>query len=182
MQDNIHIIPLDHIDNVYVEELLDAAFGTDRHSRPAYALRQNTEQLDNLCFAAVHTDGLLMGTIQCWPVKITAKNDEAFADGVSLPIIMVGPVAVHPDWQNKGIGRALFATLFAALHPADPTPLMLIGDEEYYGKNFGFSSHDTKGWSLTVPYDQKRILFLRRKKTPSLPKSGILEPWVIAKP
>lgn len=89
MQDNIHIIPLDHIDNVYVEELLDAAFGTDRHSRPAYALRQNTEQLDNLCFAAVHTDGLLMGTIQCWPVKITAKNDEAFADGVSLPIIMV---------------------------------------------------------------------------------------------
>jgi predicted N-acetyltransferase YhbS len=43
-------------------------------------------------------DDMLAGTIQCWPV---ALNDAAGAH----PMIMVGPVAVMPALQGKGMAR-----------------------------------------------------------------------------
>ena len=62
--------------------------------------------------------------------------------GRAHPLIMIGPVAILPERQGQGFGRALMAAQRAAIEAvreegATPLPQVLIGDEPYYGK-FGF--------------------------------------------
>ena len=106
------IIPLDQVDPAMVEELLDRAFGTDRHGRTAYSVREGTEALGALSFAALDDDDMLAGSIQCWPVALTDPSGRAH------PMIMVGPVAVVPELQNAGYGKALMLASIAALQAA----------------------------------------------------------------
>ncbi len=142
------LIPLSQIAPSNIEALLDLAFGPDRHARTAYRVRMGTLPIASLSFAATE-QGALVGSIQCWPVELRGE------DGGCAPLVMVGPVAVRPDRQGDGIGRALMARSIAAAG-AD-APLMLIGDPEYYGQ-FGFTADRTGGWSLPGPYEQRRLL------------------------
>lgn len=143
------LMPLEKCDAQKVEALLDAAFGADRHGRTAYMLRAGMNAIDALSFALVEEDELI-GTIQCWPVQIANGSN-------IMPLILVGPVAVHPDHQRGGHGHSLMhATLAAAENMGDPA-MLLIGDAEYYGR-FGFTADATAGWQLPGPWEAHRLL------------------------
>ncbi len=145
-------VPLDTIEPLLVEALLDRAFGTDRHARTAYKVRGAGAMLPTLSFAATE-DGVLIGSIQCWPIA------HAGDDGVTRPLVMVGPVAVEPERQGDGIGRALMTLALAAADAAPArTPLMLIGDPDYYGRFFGFTPARTGAWRLPGPVERHRLL------------------------
>lgn len=98
-QDVTRILPLDSQNEDAIEGLLDAAFGTDRRGRTAYLIRKGMHWLPDLSYAALDADGDLVGTLQSWPVAL----HEA---GQPKPLVMVGPVAVRPNLQNGGYGRA----------------------------------------------------------------------------
>ena len=134
-----------------VEELLDAAFGSDRFGRTAYRIRKGVDAVPELSFAAIE-NGVLIGTIQCWPVAHRA------ADGAATPLVMVGPVAVRPDVQRGGHGRALMAHMLEAAENLADSALMMIGDPEYYGRFFGFDAEATGAWALPGPYEKRRLL------------------------
>lgn len=136
-----------------VEDLLDAAFGTDRFGRTAYRIRLGMDAVPGLSFAAVE-DGALIGTIQCWPVAHHAVG------GAATPLVMVGPVAVRPDVQRGGHGRALMAHMLDAAETQADSALMMIGDPEYYGRFWGFSAASTGGWTCPGPYEARRLLAL----------------------
>jgi predicted N-acetyltransferase YhbS len=142
------LVPLAQIDPQAVEHLLDRAFGADRRARTAYRVRIGTHPIPELSFAALR-DGALAGTIQCWPVALSCDG------GTTVAMVMVGPVAVEPEWQQAGIGRALMEHMLAA---AGDAPLMLIGDSEYYGRFFGFVADHTSGWRLPGPFEARRLL------------------------
>ncbi len=164
------LIPLAGVDPQMVEELLDRAFGPGRFQRTAYMVRQGTEALPALSFAALDEDELLVGTIQAWPVALT---DEA---GRAHPMIMVGPVAVLPERQGEGYGTALMLAQQQAIGDGPATlPQVLIGDAPYYGK-FGFIAAPTQGWSLPGPYEKDRLL-VRCANPAVLPREGMLGPW-----
>ena len=74
----VELLPLSDIEPQAVEDLLDAAFGADRFGRTAYRIRVGAEAVAALSFALVD-DGVLIGTIQCWPV---AHRD---ASGTATP-------------------------------------------------------------------------------------------------
>lgn len=164
-----NLIPLDGIDPRLVEQLLDRAFGPDRQSRTAYKVREGTEYLPALSFAALDDDDMLVGTIQAWPVALTDKQ------GRPHPLIMVGPVAVVPERQSEGFGQTLMLALTGALDPAAPLPQVLIGDAPYYGR-FGFSAEPTGGWQLPGPFERDRLL-VRAANPAILPREGTLGPW-----
>jgi len=164
------IIPLDAVDPALVEELLDRAFEPDRRQRTAYKVREGTDWLAGLSFAALDEDDMLAGTIQCWPVALTDP------EGRAHPMIMVGPVAVLPELQMRGFGKALMAANLAGLDSRAPLPQVMIGDPEYYGRFWGFSAEPTGGWTLPGPWEPHRLLV--RSDNPSiLPREGKLGPW-----
>lgn len=166
----IALVPLAHVEGTLVEALLDRAFGPGRRQRTAYRIRAGMEPIADLSFAALREDGSLSGTIQCWPVALACDG------GGQAPMVMVGPVAVDPEWQREGIGRvlmerALEAAAASILTGADA--LMLIGDPEYYGRFFGFTADHTAGWRLPGPFEPHRLL-ARGDAVPA--KSGELGP------
>lgn len=149
------VVPLAQIDPQAVEALLDRAFGADRRARTAYRVRAGTTAIPQLSFAALLDDGGLAGTIQCWPVALACDSGE------SIPLVMVGPVAVEPDQQRDGIGRALTECMLKAAKAggiAGTDALMLIGDPEYYGRFFGFTAERTAAWRLPGPFEARRLL------------------------
>ena len=169
-----NIIPLDNVDPVLVEALLDQAFEPERHTRTAYKVRQGVDWLPALSFALLDEGDHLSGTIQCWPVALTEVGGDGKAK--AHPMIMVGPVAVMPDQQGRGFGKALMTASLAALSPQAPLPQVMIGDPEYYGRFWGFTNEYTTAWDLPGPFEQHRLLV--RAENPSvLPGRGVLGPW-----
>ena len=144
--------PLSNVPDDAIEALLDAAFGTDRHSRTAYRVRYGMAWKPALSFSVHGPDGALLGLIQCWPVMLASD------DGARHNLIMVGPVAVHPDAQGRGIGSALMDIAMAAGSVDFPaTPMMMIGDYDYY-RRWGFDPDATQNWRLNGPFERDRLL------------------------
>ncbi|HYD25046.1 MAG TPA: N-acetyltransferase [Croceibacterium sp.] len=167
------LIPLDQADPAAVERLLDTAFGPGRHQRTAYAIRHGTACLPPLCFAAYDEQGALVGTIQAFPVALTD------AQGRAHPLVMIGPVAIDPERQGQGFGRALMAAQRAALEEVRgqggaALPQVLIGDAPYYAR-FGFVEAP-RGWQCPGPWDPERLL-VRAENPAVLPRAGMLGPW-----
>ena len=154
----ISIVPIAEVEPQAVEQLLDRAFGTDRHSRTAYRIREGMPAIPDLSFAAIE-DGALVGTIQCWPILFDA--DEGADEGCDVPLVMVGPVAVEPARQRDGIGHRLMDHALEAAGMSDQADaLMLIGDPEYYGRFFGFTAERTGAWRVPGPVERHRLLSL----------------------
>ncbi|MDO9368002.1 MAG: N-acetyltransferase [Sphingopyxis sp.] len=165
----VELLPLSDIEPQAVEDLLDAAFGTDRFGRTAYRIREGMEAVSELGFA-LFEDGALVGTIQCWPVAHRAACNTA------TPLVMVGPVAVRPDVQRGGYGRALMAHMLEAASTRADSALMMIGDPEYYGRFFGFDADATGEWDLPGPFERRRLL-ARAINGHSLPRNaGMIGP------
>jgi len=159
------IVPLAGIAADTVEQLLDRAFGPERHRRTAYLIRQGTAAIPALSFAALD-HGALIGTIQCWPIRLIRD------DGGSVPLVMVGPIAVDPSRQGGGIGQQLTHHAIRRAEESGATPLMLIGDPEYYGRFFGFDATATALWRAPGPAEQRRLL--ARGAAPAV--AGMLAP------
>lgn len=168
------LIPLSNVDPDMIEELLDRAFGPDRHARTAYRMREETQWLDALSFAALDDDEMLVGTIQVWPVALSDP------EGRAHPMLMVGPVAVLPEHQRGGYGKALMLATLDAVErtsgDAPALPLVMIGDAEYYGRFFGFGAEHTGGWHCPGPFDPARLL-VRCPNPAVLPEKGMIGPW-----
>lgn len=180
----VTLIPLEAVDPAMIEEVLDRAFGPDRHARTAYRIREGMDWLPGLSLAALDENEMLVATIQCWPIGLQTKQGQ-------VPLVMVGPVAVVPERQGEGFGVGLMsamiaedARLAAGSGPASSSsaaigqtglPQVLIGDAAYYGR-WGFSAALTGGWRCPGPYETDRLL-ARGHGLAAMPLDGMLGPW-----
>jgi predicted N-acetyltransferase YhbS len=167
------LIPLEAVDTAMIEEVLDRAFGPDRHARTAYRIRAGMDWLPGLSLAALDEDDMLVATIQCWPIGLRTKQGQ-------IPLVMVGPVAVVPERQGEGFGVGLMSAMIAedarlATSGSGALPQVLIGDAAYYGR-WGFSAALTGGWRCPGPYEPHRLL-ARGTALAAMPAEGILGPW-----
>lgn len=162
-----HLAPLRMADEAAIEALLDLSFGTDRHQRTAYRLREGVQADPAASCAAFDEHGQLVGSIQSWPLALVQ------ADGSATPLWLVGPIAVHPDRRSEGIGRTMLRRALEAIDHSG-IPAVLIGDPEYY-EPFGFAADATGGWSLPGPFERRRLL-ARLDDGMALPATGILAP------
>ncbi len=167
------LLPLSSQSDAAIEALLDAAFGTKRHGRTAYAIHRGMTWLPRFSYALTQDTGELAGLLQSWPVALIDEET-----GAECPLIMVGPVAVMPQWQQGGYGRMMMDRLVADADTLADAPLMMIGDPEYYGRFWGFTADATAGWKAPGPFDPRRLLMRSVKQAPALPASasGMLGP------
>jgi predicted N-acetyltransferase YhbS len=139
------------------ERLLDAAFGPGRNARAAQRVRAGLRPLADLSLA-LSIDGMIAGSLQCYAVALHHDAATLATTGqAASPLTLVGPIAVHPDHQNRGYGRAMLTEALARIDAAGGGPQVLVGDAPYYAP-FGFSAHATAGWRLPGAWDPARLL------------------------
>lgn len=129
-----------------IEPLLDRCFGPDRFKKTAYEVRKNTTALPELSFVTVEGDHLL-ATIRYWPIMI----------GGMTPALLLGPIAVEPDLQGKGIGVGLMRETIRVATELGHHLIVLVGDPEYYGQ-FGFQNAAVLGFKMPGPVEARRLL------------------------
>lgn len=114
-------------DGAAIERLLDKCFGCDRHGKRSYAYRRDRGPVDGLSVSARARDqGTLLGNIRFWPAWLGGEE-----------VLLLGPLAVDPDHQGEGIGRALVAEGLKRARARGYGLVLLVGDPAYYGR-FGF--------------------------------------------
>src|SRR3546814_12242040 len=86
-------------DRPAIEAVLDAAFGTDRHQRTAYRVREGMAPIASLSRVA-EENGRIIASLQCWPVELRTPDQ-------ATPLVMLGPVAVLPELHRPGVGQAV---------------------------------------------------------------------------
>lgn len=139
------ILPERPQDAALINPLLDRTFGFDRIRKTVYRLRERQDPVSDLCFSAIADDGGFLGSIRYWPITIAAT-----------PAILLGPLAVEPALQGRGIGKALVRHSLAAAEQAGHTICVVVGDPNYY-RPFGFVSAAGQGLSLPGPVEPERF-------------------------
>lgn len=130
------------------EAILDRAMGAARHLKPSELLRKGRRPADGLALVA-RFGANIVGTVRLWHV----------AAGNGSPALLLGPLAIDPDWQGNGIGSALMETAIAGAAVLGHAAILLVGDAPYYAR-FGFSADHTRHLSMPAPVLRRRFLGL----------------------
>ncbi|MDF1855418.1 N-acetyltransferase [Pseudooceanicola sp.] len=129
-----------------VEALFDLSFAPGRTALSSYRLRDEVPPVAGLCTVARDGDGILAGAIRYWPVQVAGK-----------PVLLLGPVAVHPTRQGEGLAAQLLVETLGLAARRGWDRVMLVGDAPYYGR-FGFERLD--GVVMPPPTNPERVLGL----------------------
>lgn len=150
-------------DSRAIEQLLDTAFEPERRGRPSYRLREGVAKRDELCFVA--EDGArLVGVVRFWPILIGGA-----------PALLLGPIAVHPDHEGRGIGSRLVRAGLEAAKAAGYRLVVAVGVISYLGR-FGFRRASPLGLRFPVAVDDTRFLVLELTPGALEGVSGEIEP------
>ncbi len=134
--------PADHAE---IEALNDIAFGPGRYVRSAYRLRDGVPHDPGLSFVG-EANGAVMGSVRLTPIRIGGT-----------PALLLGPLAVAPEWTGQGCGRTLVRTAVEAAREAGHSLILLVGDEPYYGP-LGFKRTTRGAVTMPGPVDLDRVL------------------------
>ncbi len=115
----------------------------DRITRRAFLHHPHSEQTEHFIVRALRADAALA-------VSLVAELDGRVVGHVAISQVAIddgsagwyglGPIAVDPPYQGRGIGRALMQGALAALRSMGASGCVLVGDPALY-RRFGFA-HD----------------------------------------
>jgi putative acetyltransferase len=101
----------------------DFAFGGTGEGQLIITLRKNKEFIPDLSLVAL-VDDRIVGYILFYPIFIEAANN-------TFPAISLAPMAVHPDYQNKGIGTKLVNDGLQRCKDMQFDSVIVLGHPEY---------------------------------------------------
>ncbi len=128
-----------------VEALYDLCFAPGREALSSYRLRDGVAPVASLCLILRDENGLA-AAIRFWPVQVAGA-----------PVLLLGPIAVHPTHQGEGLGGWLMHESLARARAEGWERVLLVGDAPYYGR-FGFARLDTV--LMPPPTNPARVLGL----------------------
>lgn len=125
-------------DHEAIREVNVAAFQGHPYSQQTeHRIVEALRAADALAVSLVaEVDGRVVGHIAFSTAEIGASSRGWF---------LLGPVAVRPDRQGLGIGRALVEAGLDALRSRAAGGCVLVGDPAFYGR-FGFRQHSGVAW------------------------------------
>ena len=120
-------------------------FGPGRFARTAYRVREGTPPVTR------HCRGAFLGARLIAALRLTEVTI-----GGEPGALLLGPLAVDPDFAGEGWGRKLVSECLAEAKQEGLRLVVLVGDEAYYGR-FGFK-RVAGTITLPGPVDPARIL------------------------
>ncbi|WP_350335091.1 GNAT family N-acetyltransferase [Coralliovum pocilloporae] len=125
--------------------LHELAFGPGRFTRAAFKVREGVEHDRDLSFSAVEGGRLVGSVIQ---TRVTVGGHKG---------ALLGPLAVLPDHEGRGIGRKLVYLAIEAAEAAGLDFVLLVGDAPYY-RPLGFDPVGFGTVLFPAPVDPHRVL------------------------
>ena len=115
-----------------IQRVTKAAFTTVSHARgmEAQIVRQLRKDGDLRLSIVAENNGKIVGHVAFSPIAIGGRHDDWFG---------LGPIAVRPDMQRRGIGSALVTRGLTELRAAGAKGCALVGTPAFY-ERFGFKS------------------------------------------
>nr|WP_111298979.1 N-acetyltransferase [Paracoccus saliphilus] len=136
-------------DEAEVEALYDLCFAPGRTALSSYRLRDGVPRVADLCLVLRDQTGNLMAAIRFWPARVKGQ-----------PVLLLGPIAVHPTAQGEGLGGLLMHDSLGRARRMGFARVLLVGDAPYYSR-FGFQRLD--GVEMPPPTNPDRVLGLELK-------------------
>lgn len=145
-------------DVVARERLLDRAMGEGRFRKSSEKLRCGRVPAEGLALVARDPDGHVIGTVRLWNVEAGVD-----ASGTAVPALLLGPLAVDPDHEGKGIGSALMRAAITEAAGRGHGAVLLVGDAPYY-ERFGFCAPKEQHLVMPGPFERHRFLALELRE------------------
>ena len=127
-------------DTAEVDAVLRAAFPGAEEAHLVTALREAGANAIDL---VALQDGRIAGMVMFSPAAARTEDGQAI-EGLGL-----APVAVAPEMQRSGIGKALIEAGLARAKAGGAAFVIVLGDPLYYVR-FGFRPASGRGWSWNV--------------------------------
>jgi len=135
-----------------VHAVNEAAFDTPSEADLADALRK---QADPLVSLVADDSGQIVGHLILSPMSLSGDPD--------LAVMGLGPMAVSPEHQRKGIGSELVEAGLERCRQMHVAAVIVLGHPEYYPR-FGFSPAARFG--IKSEYDVPDEVFMAMELTP----------------
>jgi predicted N-acetyltransferase YhbS len=152
-----------------VEALLDLSFGPGRTQKTAERLREGRMPADGLALVArdqsMPWGDRLVGTLTFWHVSA----------GPAVPALLLGPLAVHPDYRCRRLGGALVRRGLERARGLGHRAVLLVGDAPYYAQ-FGFTAALCRDLVLPGPVDRARFLGVELERGALDGATGLVRP------
>lgn len=132
-----------------IRKINDLAFGQENEGKMIDALRK-TSDYNYLLSLIAESENKIMGHILFYPIKIKNKREE-------FTVLSLAPMAVHPEYQNKGIGRKLVERGIDIARENGYSAVIVVGHPKYYPR-FGFTP--ASNWGIQLPFDVPDETFL----------------------
>jgi putative acetyltransferase len=132
-------------DRIAVRAVHCAAFGQAAEANLVDALRHEQGFRPELSLVAV-LDDVLVGHIVFGPIQVGTSS-----------ALSLAPLAVMPDYQNRGIGSKLVAAGLEECRRLDLGPVIVLGHPEYYPR-FGFERASIRG--ILCPFEAPDDAFM----------------------
>ena len=132
-----------------IYEINKLAFNGENESKLIQTLRKSENFNKNLSLVAVNGEKIV-GHILFTPITIETKEKSFLA-------LALAPLAVHPEFQNQGIGSLLVKQGLNACKRLKYGIIIVIGHPKYYPR-FGFIPAINKG--LKVLFEVREEAFL----------------------
>lgn len=129
------------------EALLDRAMGAGRKAKPSERIREGRLPARGLAFVA-RDNGRVIGSVRLWDVEAGSRKS-----------LLLGPLAVEPGVQSRGVGSGLMQVAINRAGLAGHGSVILVGDPEYY-ERFGFAADPARGLIMPGPFEPRRMLGL----------------------
>jgi len=159
---DVAYLPEEPAHDAEIEHINAEAFGPGRFARAAYKIREGGPHERALSFVATY-DGAVIASVRM--TRVAAGEGRA---------LLLGPLAVRPDYKNLGIGRQLVRIAVEAAQDAGAAVVVLVGDEPYYGP-LGFSRVRRGQIEMPRPVDLGRILACELKPGAVAALRGMLD-------
>lgn len=144
-------------DVVAREALLDRAMGPERKMKSSEKIRQGRLPAEGLALVARDRSGHVIGTVRLWNVEAGVSRE-----GQTIDALLLGPLAVDPLHEGKGIGSALMRAALTEARKREHGAVLLVGDAAYY-ERFGFFAEKAQHLVMPGPFARERFLALELK-------------------
>jgi len=138
-------------DYTAIHEVNELAFGGRAEADLIGALRKSDSFIPELSLVVVQK-GEVIGHILFSPIVIKSKERV-------IPALALAPMAVHPKFQNKGIGLKLVSRGLEDCQRLGHKIIIVIGHPEYYPR-FGFLPARDKGLEVAFPVPDEAFMVL----------------------